>query len=57
MMDQVSSRELDSRSIERIVEHRRGSKVKVCFFPRADALIHAKSPEVFATFRGSDGEK
>ena len=32
-------------------------KLKCVFFPRADALIHAKSPEVFATFRGSDGEK
>ena len=32
-MDPVSSRELDSRSIERIVEHRRGSKLE-CFFAR-----------------------
>lgn len=55
-MDPVSSRELDSRSIERIVEHRRGSKLRV-FFSHADALIRAKSPEVLATFRGSDGEK
>lgn len=41
-MDQVSSRELDSRSIERIVEHRRGSKFKVNFF-RAQMLSFTPS--------------
>ena len=57
-MDPVSSRELDSRSIERIVEHRRGSKlyfwIEKCEIG-ADAIIHVALRKCSPLFEEATG--